>query len=128
MVQILNENDIYKFMEFIIFLSYLTFIFLSVQIWYLWKDIDKTDLKLMTFFSESFFKKNCFYVFSFSIFFIIRQFSDAITLPNAGLYLKFFDMLAFVSIVLFAKQWYTALKTCTHKKSLPMELTGFARR
>ncbi len=124
----MNENDIYKYMEFIIFSCYLIFTFLAVQIWYLWKDIDKTDLKIMTFFSESFFKKNCFYVFSFSIFFMIREFSDAIILPNAGLYLKFFDMLAFVSIVLFAKQWHIALKTCTHKKSLPEELTGFARR
>ncbi len=94
----------------------------------MWKDIDKADVKIMTFINEPFFRKNCIYVFSFSIFFMIRQFSDAITLPNADLYMEFFDMLAFVSIVLFANQWYIALKTCPHKKSLPEELTGFSRR
>ncbi len=127
MVQILSEYNIHKFMEFIIASLYLIFTFLAIQIWYLWKDINRADLKIMTFINESFFKKNCFYVFSFSIFFLIRQFADAIILPNADLYLEFFDMLAFVSIVLFAKQWYNALKACPHKKSLPKELTGFAR-
>jgi hypothetical protein len=119
----LNENDYYKYMEFVIFSSYLVFTFLAIQIWCLWKDIDKTNLKMMTFISESFFRKNCIYVFLFSIFFMIRQFSEAITLPNASLFFEFFDMLAFVSIVLFAKQWYFALKTCPNKKSLPLELT-----
>ena len=113
-------------MEFVAFSSYLVFIFLAIQIWYLWKDIDKTNLEIMTFINESFFRKNCIYVFSFSIFFMVHQFSNDPS--NPGLIFEFFDMLAFVSIVLFAYQWYVALRSCPNKKSLPNELRNFSRR
>ncbi len=117
-----DEDIIYKFMEFIIFSSYLIFIFLSVQIWYLWKDIDKKELKLHTFINEDFYIKNCVYVFFFTLLFMIHEFYDEITMHNLILYFKFFDMLAFVSVSLFAYHWYNALKTCPNRKSLPREL------
>lgn len=123
----MNEYDIYKYIEFVIFSLYLIFIFLSVHIWLAWRDVDKNDLKINTFVSESFFKKNYAYVFSFSIFFMIHEYIEGTTLPNAMVYFEFFEMLALVSLVLFTYQWYIVLKTCTHKKSLTQELTYFAR-
>lgn len=108
----------YDITEFIIFSLYLMFIFLAVQIWLLWKDVDKNELRI-SFASESFFKKNCAYVFSFSIFFMIHKFAEGAGVVSFG----FFEMLALVSLVLFAHQWYGMLKICTHKKSLPGELT-----
>ena len=120
------EYDIFKYIQFILFASYLIFIFLSIQIWLVWRDVDKNDLKINTFVSESFFKKNCAYVFSFSIFFMMHEFFEGITMPDAVVYFKLFDMLAVITLVLFAYEWYGMLKTCAHK-SLPQELTYLAR-
>lgn len=119
--------DIYKLMEFLIFSSYLIFIFLSIQIWLMWKDIDKNKLELKTFINESFFKKNCIYVFAFSIFFMIHEILEGAGTPNSILYFEVFEMLGFICIVLFAYDWYNVLKTCASRKSLPLELTDFTR-
>lgn len=107
---------IYKIIEYITVTLYLFFIFLSVQIWFLWKDINKDDLKFRFFASESFFKKNSIYVFSFSTFFIIRdlEFIDE-------KYFGFFNVLALLSIVLFTYGWYETLKLNTKRKVLPQE-------
>ena len=111
----------YDVIEFMIFSLYLIFVFLSVQIWLLWKDVDKNELKV-SFASESFFKKNCAYVFSFSVFFMVHKFVEGTSMVSFG----FFEMLALASLVLFAHQWYGMLKTCTHKRSMPGELTRFS--
>lgn len=120
----MNDYDIYKGIEFIIFMSYLIFIFLCIQIGLVWKDMDKNKLRANMFVSESFFKKNCAYVFSFSIFFMMQEFFGGFNLPDAVVYFKLFNMLAVIALVLFAYEWYGVLKTCAHKKSLPHELTG----
>jgi hypothetical protein len=45
-VQMNIETDFYIFAEpFIVFL-YLIFIFLSIQIWFIWKDIDRNSRKI----------------------------------------------------------------------------------
>lgn len=107
---------IYEIIEYIIFTLYLFFVFLSVQIWLLWKDINKDDLKFRSFASESFFKKNSIYVFSFSTFFIIRD----LEFVNEK-YLGLFNMLALLSIVLFSYSWYKTLKQHSKRKILPQE-------
>ena len=119
----MSEYNLYKYIESFILALYLVFIFLSIQIWFLWKDIDKNDLKTKSFFNDSFFMKNCIYVYSFSIFFIIRGFSDGVLIPEA--YLKALETLTLISLVLFTYDWYSTLETCAHKKSLPQELTDF---
>ena len=118
----MNEYTLYKSIELVIFSLFLLFVFLSVQIWFLWKDIDKNEIEIKTFINESFFKKNCAYVFSFSIFFIIHELLEGTGLPNAMIYFEFFEMLTFASLLLFAYEWYGVLKTCAHKKALPQEL------
>ncbi len=123
----MNEFTTYKIIEFIIFSLYLIFIFLAIQIWFLWKDIDKNELKVNTFINESFFKKNCFYVFSFTVFFIIHELLEGTSIPNAAIYFEFLEMLGFISIVLLTYDWYSILKTSTNKKSLPLELTCFTK-
>jgi len=123
----MNEDAIYKYIEFILFSSYLIFVFLVIQIWFLWKDIDKNEMNLKKFADESFFKKNCISVFSFSIFFMMNEILEGITLPNAILYFKFFDMLAIISLVFFTYNWYILLKTCATKKSPLLELSLFIR-
>jgi len=107
----------YKLIEYIILTLYLFFVFLSVQIWFLWKDINKDDLKFKSFASESFFKKNSIYVFSFSTFFIIRD----LEFVNEK-YFGLFNMLSLLSIVLFTYGWYKNLKLHSKRRILPQEL------
>jgi amino acid transporter len=101
--------------EYIIFTLYLFFIFLSVQIWFLWKDINKDELEFRNFVNESFFRKNSMYVFSFSTFVIIRKF-DFINETS-----EIFDMMALISILLFTYSWYSTLKPYANRKTLPRE-------
>ncbi|MCX9010331.1 MAG: hypothetical protein OIN66_04325 [Candidatus Methanoperedens sp.] len=124
----MNEYDIYRIIELILFSLYLVFIFLSIQIWLLWRDINKNELDVKIFVSESFFKKNCLYVLSFSVFFMIHEVIEGTSLPNAMIYFEFFEMLGFISVVLFSYDWYLVLKTSTSKKSLPQEFTDFTRQ
>ncbi len=123
----MNEFTLYKFLEFVIFSLYLVFVFLAIQIWFLWKDLDKDELKLNVFINESFFKKNCIYVFSFSVFFMIHEFLEGSGLPNSMIYFEFLEMLGFFCIVLFAYDWYVVLRSSVIKKPLPLELTDFTK-
>jgi hypothetical protein len=110
------EYDVYKYIELIIFLSYMIFIFLLVQIGLLWKYIDKNEMKAKI--NESLIKRNFIYVFFLSIFYMVPEFLEGI-LPNATIDFEFLDMMALVTLVLFAYDWYSVLKTCAYKKSLP---------
>ncbi len=121
-MKILTEDHIYKYIEPFILSLYLIFIFLSIQIWFLWKDIDKNESKIKSFFDDSFFTKNCIYVYSFSVYFIIHGFIDITNIPVD--YLKTLEMLTLISLVLFAYDWYGMLGTCAHKRPLPQELTS----
>ncbi len=114
--------NIYKYIEVLILFLYLFFIFISIQIWFLWKDVDKNELKKFIV-KESFFRKNCAYIFFFGVFFSVHNFSDGIALQNA--YFQIFELLASASLVSFTYEWYRKLKPCAHKKSLPIELTNF---
>ncbi len=112
------DYDIVKYINFISFALYLIFIFLAIQIWLLWKDINKDEMKIKTI-SEPFFKKNFAYVLSFSMFFMFRELTG-----GTLIYSETFGMLALIGLVLFAYEWYGVLRAIAPKKSLPRELTG----
>jgi hypothetical protein len=116
----LNEYDIYKFIEFLLFSCYLIFIVLIIQIWFLWNDLDKNKLKV-NIASDSFFKRICIYVFLASIFFMIHEVAEGNSLPSAMVYFELFELLAYINLVLFTYEWYLVLKLSA-KKSLPKEL------
>ena len=119
----MNEYIIYKYLEFFIFALYLIFIFLLAQIWFLWKDVEKKELIYKSIVNESFFKKNCIYIFLFSGFFMAHEFIEGLNLPNTLVYFEIFEMMTIITLVLFAYTWYIALKSCVHKKSITEELT-----
>lgn len=123
----LDQFTLYKFIEFLIFSLYLVFIFLSIQIWFLWKDVNKDEFKINAFINESFFKKNCIYVFSFSVFFMGHEILEGTSLPNAFIYFELLEMMGFGCIVLFAYDWYSALRLSVHKKTHPHELPEFIK-
>ena len=111
------SDYIYRAIEYIILSLYLFFVFLSIQIWFLWKDIDKENLKFELLVSQSFFRKNSVFVFSFSTFILLHEFEFI-----KEIYAGIFDMMALVSIVLFTYSWYSTLKRYANRKILPHEL------
>lgn len=123
----MNEDIIYKFINFINNSIYLTFVFITIQISLLWNDVDKSKLKFETSFNNTFFQKNSVYVFSFSLFFIIREFFERIMLQDVIIYFRLFHTLALICLFLFSFEWYRMLKKCASKKPLPLELTDFKR-
>ncbi len=108
---------VHKIIEYIIFSLYLVFIFLSIQIWFVWKDINKNDLKFKHFADESFFRINSIYVFSFCSLLIMRE----IELFKVT-YFDLFNLLAIISVVLFTYSWYSTLKPHAKEKIIPQEL------
>lgn len=123
----INEYDIYKFLEFSIFALYLVLIFLFVQIWFSWKDINKKELMLKSIADESFFKKNCVYIFLFSFLPLVHEILEGTVIPNIIVFLELFEFLGLIALLLFVYNWYGVLKTCANKKSLPKEFAGSSR-
>lgn len=113
-----NEYIIYKFIESFKFTLYLFFIYLLIQIFFLWKEIDKELRTLIV--TGSFMRKNCLYIFSFIVFFFFFDISNQIRLFNV----LFGMLLAPVTLVLFSYEWYSKLKPCVCKL-LPKELNNF---
>jgi hypothetical protein len=112
-MNLLDKISIYKYIEFIIFMLYLIFIFISIQIWMMWKDIDKDEWKSIV--EESFLKKNLILIFSATIFFIIHEFLESSAIPNAQVIFEFSEVLALVSLVGLFHFWYNVLKPHVHR-------------
>ena len=102
---------------------YLIFVYLSVQIWFVWKDIDFNGLKISLFFSESFFIRNCIYIYSFSVFIIAHAFLEETV--SSVTYFKFLGLLTLLGLVMFAYDWYSMLSVYASRKTMPLELIDF---
>ncbi len=116
---------IYKYMELFIIPLYLILTFLFVQIWFLWKNVDKNEL-VHFLANEAFFKKNCLYVLIFSVSFMFHEILEGTGLPYKMIFFELFEIVALLFIALFAYNWHSALKTCASKRALPIELTNFS--
>jgi hypothetical protein len=116
----MNEYIVYKFIEPLIYTSYLFFVFLSIQILFLWNDIDKKIVNSII--TRSFLRKNCLYLLSLSVFFILFDLTDDIKQFNANF--AIFEILAPVTLLLASYEWYSKLRPRVNKL-LPEELTNF---
>ncbi len=114
----MNESTLYRFIEFIIFVLYLSIIFLSTQIWFIWIDVDKKKLKSIIFVNDSFLKNNIVIVFSIGVFFMSHEFVEGTGLHNSYLYFEFFELIGFFCIALFLYKWHSILKICANKKPI----------
>ncbi|HMB44314.1 MAG TPA: hypothetical protein VKL21_00685 [Candidatus Methanoperedens sp.] len=117
----MNEYILYKYLELFIFALYLIFVFLLVQIWFLWKDVGKKELIYKSIVNESFFKKNCIYIFLFSTFFMAHEFLEGLNIPGTMVFFEFLDVMAILALVLFAYNWHIKLRSCVPKKSISKE-------
>lgn len=104
------------------------FLFLLIQITLSRNNIDKNKLKIRTTINNSFFQKNSVYLFSFSTFFITREFFKRVDYQESIMLFNMFHMLAVLSIILFIYEWYSMVKKCSYEKTLPLELTNFKKQ
>jgi hypothetical protein len=118
---ITEQYIITKFIESFIFVAYLFFIFISIQTFFLWKDLDKNTKVLIV--TESFIQKNCLYALFLSLIVIFFGFFE--NKIQFDTYFGLFNMLAPASLVFFSFEWYSKLKPCVIKL-LPIELTDFS--
>ena len=114
------DTEYYIYAEPFIIMLYLVFTFLSIQIWFLWKDIDMSELDLRSFINDSFFTRNCIYVYCFSMFFFVNSFFYGTGVPDV--YFKALKVLTLFGLVLFTYDWYSVLEKCDTRRSLPQEL------
>jgi hypothetical protein len=119
-MDITGQYIINKFIESFIFISYLFFIFLSIQICFLWKDVDKNMKDLIV--TDTFVKRNCLYALFLSLIVIIFSFFQSII--QFDTYFGILKMLAPAILIAFSYEWYIRLRPRV-SKLLPIELTGF---
>lgn len=118
------EYIIYKTLGYAILSLYLIFIFLAVQIWFLWKDIDKSQIRSESLINESFFKRNFLYIFIFSSIFMVHEFFEEVRIQNPMIFFEVFHLFALIGLILFTFEWYYVLRAKISNKSLPKELTS----
>jgi len=119
-MEILNQYIISKFIDSFIYILCLFFIFISIQNFFLWKEVDKNTKDLIV--TDIFVQKNCLYVLFFSLIIIVYVF-----LENKMQFDTYFGLLGILApaiLVLFSFEWYSRLKPCV-TKLLPIELTDF---
>ena len=114
----MNEYIIHKYLEFLIFAIYLIMIFLSVQIWLIWQNIDKNELKSRVFITDSFIKNNFIIIFFVSFFFIMHEFFEETEFHNSYIVFEFSELLGFILILYITYMWYSILKTCVIKQPI----------
>ena len=114
------DTEYYIYAEPFIIMLYLVFTFLSIQIWFLWKDIDMSELDLRSFINDSFFTRNCIYVYCFSMFFFVNSFFYGTGVPDV--YFETLKVLTLFGLVLFTYDLYSVLEQCDTRRSLPQEL------
>lgn len=119
-MDILDQYIINKFIESFVFMSYLFFIFISIQTFFLWKNVDKNTKELIV--TDSFVQKNCLYALFLSLIVIIFSFLE--TTMQLDSYFVILKMLAPAILIVFSYEWYIRLKPYVNKL-LPIELTGF---
>ena len=115
-----EQYIITKFIESFIFVAYLFFIFISIQTFFLWKDVDKNTKELIV--TDSFIQKNCLYALFLILIVIFFGFFENRT--QFDTYFGLFNMLAPAVLVFYSFEWYSRLKPCV-SKLLPIELTDF---
>lgn len=114
----MNEYIIYKYLEFLIFAIYFIMIFLSIQIWLIWQNIDKNELRSRVFITDPFIKNNIIVVFLMSFFFIMHEFFEETKLSNSYLVFEFSELMGFILILYITYMWYSILKTCVIKQPI----------
>lgn len=110
----MDEYTVYSYVEFLMISLYLIFIFLSVQICFIWVDVDKRELNSKISANESILKNSIITVFFIGTFLIIHEFVEGT--KQSYLLFELLELLGFIFVVYFVYNWHITLKSCAHKK------------
>ncbi len=110
----MDEYTVYKYVEFLMISLYLIFIFLSVQICFVWVDVDKHELNSKISANDSILKNSIITIFFIGAFLIIHEFVEGT--KQSYLLFELFELFGFICVVYFVYNWHMTLKSCAHKK------------
>lgn len=110
----MDEYTVYSYVEFLMISLYLMFIFLSVQICFVWFDVDKRELNSKISANNSILKNSIITVFFIGAFLIIHEFVEGT--KQVYLFFELFELFGFICVVFFIYKWHITLKSCAHKK------------
>ena len=110
----MDEYTVYSYVEFLMISLYLIFLFLSVQICFIWFDVDKRELNSKISANESILKNSVITVFLIGAFLIIHEFVEGTR--QSYLLFELFELFGFICVVNFVYNWHMTLKSCAHKK------------
>jgi len=110
----MDGYTVYKYIEFLMVSLYLILVFLSIQIFFMWIDVDKSELRSKISANESILKNSIITIFFIGTLLIINEFIEGTKQPY--LIIELFDLMSFVFVVYFVYNWHLTLKACSHKK------------
>lgn len=110
----MDEYTVYKHIEFLMVSLYLILVFLSIQIFFMWIDVDISQLRSKMSSNEPILKNSIITVFFIGTLLIINEFIEGTKQPY--LIIELFDLMSFVFVVYFVYNWHLTLKSCSHKK------------
>jgi len=110
----MDGYTVYKYIEFLMVSLYLILVFLSIQIFFMWIDVDISQLRSKISANEPILKNSIITVFFIGTLLIINEFIEGTKQPY--LIIELFDLMSFVFVVYFVYNWHLTLKACSHKK------------
>ena len=110
----MDEYTVYKYIEFLMVSLYLILVFLSIQIFFMWIDVDISQLRSKISANEPILKNSIITVFFIGTLLIINEFIEGTKQPY--LITELFDLMSFICVVYFVYNWHLTLKACSHKK------------
>ena len=110
----MDEYTVYKYIEFLMVSLYLILVFLSIQIFLMWIDVDISQLRSKISANEPILKNSIITVFFIGTLLIINEFIEGTKQPY--LFVELFDLMSFICVVYFVYNWHLTLKACSHKK------------
>jgi len=110
----MDEYTVYKYIEFLMVSLYLILVFLSIQIFFMWIDVDISQLRSKISANEPILKNSIITVFFIGTLLIINEFIEGTKQPY--LIIELFDLMSFVFVVYFVYNWHLTLKSCSYKK------------
>ena len=110
----MDGYTVYKYIEFLMVSLYLILVFLSIQIFFMWIDVDKSELRSKISSNEPILKNSIITVFFIGTLLIINEFIEGTKQPY--LIIELFDLMSFICVLYFVYNWHLTLKACSHKK------------
>lgn len=114
---IIDDHTLFRIIEGIIIILILVAVFLGIQITLTWKFLKKDEADHDEIISnKGSFYKNTIFIFMAGFFMLIHEFLESGENPIDPTTYKFFELMAFLGLVLFMNEWLKILRNLRRKQ------------